>query len=128
MRDDRMIRTAPDGRKWVLQDKFLRITQNPIAPRYPHTGDTIKLRDHGLISDGEYIVEMVTEFEPGINRDEDGRDIRISLLGTGDPLLKDFNGQNILAAMRKAEGKHFKCRRHTCSGWGRKLLPFLGVK
>jgi hypothetical protein len=99
MRDDRMIRSAPDGSKWVLQDKFLRITQNPVAPRYPKTGDTIKLKGHGLIPDGEYVVELVTEFEPGINRDEDGRDIRIGLLGTGDPLLKGLNGYNIRLAM-----------------------------
>lgn len=97
--DDRMIREGPDGRKWVLQNRWLRLTSNPVAPGYPRTGDEIELKSHSLVPDGKHIVEQVTEFEPGVDRDEDGRDIRISLLGIG----KDFNGKNILAAMEKAK-------------------------
>jgi len=119
MKDDRMVRTAPDGSKWVLQDKFLRITQNPVAPRYPHTGDTIKLQGHGLIPDGEYIVEMVTEFEPGIDRDEDGRDIRISLIGQGHRYGRDLNGMNIRMAMIRATAKM-----PDRGGWARQLFKF----
>lgn len=113
--DDRMIREDPNGKKWVLQNKWLRITYNPVAPDYPETGDKIKLEGHSLIPDGEYVVEQVTEFEPGINRDADGRDIRISLLGVG----KDFNGGNILVAMGKAKKYNSKGK----SGWARIFRP-----
>lgn len=114
--DDRMIREDQNGKKWVLQDKWLRITQNPVAPGYPKTGDEIELKGHGLIPNGKYIVEIVTEFEPGVDRDADGRDIRISLLGFG----KDYNGMNILVAM--AHTKARSCWQRG-DGWAR---PFRG--
>lgn len=113
--DDRMIRTAPDGEKWVLQERWLRITQNPIAPSYPETGDEIELVNHCLIPDGEYIVETVTEFEPGISHDEDGRDIRISLLGVG----RDFNGPNIRSAMK---GQRASDQEPGKLGWAKRIF------
>lgn len=103
MMDGQIMRRAPDGELWVLQDKWLRITQNPVAPAYPKVGQTITIKGHGLIKDGSYIVKQVEEFEPGCHHDKDGRDIRISLLGVYRG--RGLHGPNILAAMEKAEGQ-----------------------
>lgn len=100
MMGKQIIRRAPDGEQWVLQDRWLRITQNPMAPLYPKTGQTITIKSHGLVKDGSYVVEQVEEFEPGFHHDEDGRDIRISLLGVYRG--RGLHGPDILAAMEKA--------------------------
>ncbi len=71
------------GQKYALQSKWSRITENPEAPDYPCTGQKIELNGHIMIPDGKYIVSMVTEFEPPFHPDGMGRDIRISLLGSG---------------------------------------------
>ncbi len=120
--DDRMIRTSPDGKKWVLQDKWLRITQNPVTDLYPKTGDTIEVLEHSIISDGSHIVESVTEFEPGICRDDDGRDIRVSILGVG----RDFHGPSVLVAMEKARGERVQAlsEEKMKDGWRRPFRKF----
>jgi hypothetical protein len=87
-----------DGKIYVVQNKWLRETDNPIAPKYPKTGDKITLKDHALVKDGTYTVSMVTEWEPPYDKDEDGRDIRISFC---EHSFRELNGVNIRKAMVK---------------------------
>jgi len=117
--DDRMIRKDNRGNDWVLQNRWLRITYNPsnLPTAYPKTGDEIELRNHNLLGNGKFVVEQVTEFEPGVCRDSEGRDIRISLLGIG----RDFNGENIVAAMVNAKGGLGDFKEGRPIPWARKL-------
>lgn len=98
---DEVIYRFKDGFWYVLQPNWLRITQNPVAPKYPKTGDTITLKGHDMLSDGEYIVQMVTEFEPPFHQDEDGRDIRIKFIGVSG----EWNGKEIRNVIVRKEGE-----------------------
>lgn len=120
--DDRMIRKDPDGKSWVLQDKWLRITHNPVTDIYPKTGDEIEVLGHRAIPNGKHIVESVTEFEPGVCRDEDGRDVRISILGSG----RDFHGPDVVTAMAKARGEraYVIAEQRRNDGWKRRVSKF----
>lgn len=85
----------------MLQNDWIRITQNPNALEYPKTGDTIELKGHQLLNDGKYIVTMVEEFEPAYHADESGRDIRLTLINSNNFSQRHtgMNGQNILRAI-----------------------------
>jgi len=98
--------------EYALNEKWLRIAQNPVAEKYPKTGEMIELKNHNLLLDGEYLVSMVEEFEPPYSKDEDGRDIRISLVSKfmegpypkARPNSEGFgalNGVNIRKAWKK---------------------------
>ena len=85
-----------DGSKFMLTTKWLRHTQNPIAPKYPKTGDVIILKkDYSffLVAGKPYTVSMVEEYEPAYTKDEDGRDIRLSFLECDHKML---NGKAII--------------------------------
>lgn len=100
-----MIITHKNGQQEALQDKWLRVTQNPVAEKYPKTGDLIQLKDHPMLAEGEYRVLMVTEFEPPYHPDEDGRDIRLTLLKTSDDSWNrriDMNGVTVRKALWKS--------------------------
>jgi len=71
------------GTNIAIQNQWLRTTQNPVASRYPKSGQFIKMSGHGFISDGWYLVVMVVEYEPAFIEDEDGRDIRLRILSGG---------------------------------------------
>lgn len=89
----------PDKSILMLQDEYLRHTQNPIAPKYPKTGDIIKLKkpySFFLQADTPYTVEMVEEYEPAHHEDDDGRDIRISLVECPH---KALNGKAVLGCL-----------------------------
>src|SRR5438270_3412528 len=76
-----LIASTDDGHRVALMTKWLRITNNPVAPKYPKTGDIVTIKsDYSLfLTKGEqWIVEEVIEYEPAYNPDEDGRDIRIT--------------------------------------------------
>lgn len=99
-------------KKHALQSKWLRLTQNPTAPKYPRTGDIITLRNYPLLPDGKYTVIMVEEFEPALHKDEDGRDIRLSLAGNGvslsgmdminrDGIAHGLNGVKVRSAIQE---------------------------
>jgi len=87
-----------NGQKVKLMGRYIRHTLNPVAPKYPKTGDRINIKghQHPLIKDGEYIVEMVEEWEPPCDADDDGRDIRIKLLSVPGG---GWDGPNIMKAM-----------------------------
>jgi hypothetical protein len=87
--------TATDGSKWMLTKAWLRHTQNPDAPKYPKTGDVVKLKKNYsffLEAGRPYTVEIVEEYEPAYHKDEDGRDIRLTFLECPH---KGLNGQAI---------------------------------
>jgi len=91
-----------NGQEFSIQDKWLRVTHNPSAPRYPLSGQIIEIKNHSILGDGKYLVLMVEEFEPPYHTDEDGRDIRISLTaGNSHKDMNGLNGFNIRRAMTK---------------------------
>lgn len=92
------LRVSTDSGDLMLYTGWLRTTLNPVAPKYPKTGDviTIKTPYSFFLSEGKHTVEIVEEFEPANNVDEDGRDIRISFVGNQHKLL---NGKQILEHM-----------------------------
>lgn len=84
-----------DKTKLMLQDEWLRHTQNPTAPKYPKTGEIIALKKNYsffLEADIPYTVEIVEEYEPAYHQDEDGRDIRLSFVECPH---KGLNGEAI---------------------------------
>jgi len=86
------------NKTFAIQTKWIRITQNPYAPKYPCSGDFITLKGHKTVPDGRYLVGMVTEFEPPLTTDEEGLDVRISL-ADGQRDWEGLNGVNIRDAM-----------------------------
>ena len=91
--------TLEDNSKVMLQDEWLRHTQNPVAPKYPKTGDVITLKkDYSffLAAGVPYTVSMVEEYEPSNFLDDDGRDIRLSFLECEH---KALNGKAILECL-----------------------------
>lgn len=91
---DELIITADNGASLVLFTDWLRTTLNPDAPKYPKTGDivTFKKPYSYFVEAGNHIVEIVEEYEPANNPDEDGRDIRISFVGNK---YRGLNGKKI---------------------------------
>jgi len=109
-----MIIRKINGKEYVLNEEWLRITENPIADKYPKTGEMIELENHNILPDAEYLVAKVEEFEPPWYKDEDGRDIRVSLFSRfmEGPYPKTrpnserfgaMNGVNIRKAIKKEE-------------------------
>ena len=98
-----------NGQEIALPLDWLRVTENPIAPRFPTVGTVIELRGHKMLSDGKYLVTEVKEYEPAYRDDGDGRDIRISVLASDKNWelfsrsrvagSKGWDGVNILEAM-----------------------------
>ena len=94
------------GKDVDIQKRWVRITQNPKSYTYPAAGDVIKLAGHRYLPNGEYLVTSVVEYEPPYTREDDGRDIRVSLLpDISNPAFRvgtqGWNGQSILKAMVK---------------------------
>lgn len=84
-----------------IMDKWIRETLNPYAPKYPRSGDFIRLKGHKLLLDGEYLVTGINEFEPPFHKDEDGRDIRVALTN-GEIEKREMNGVQIRKAMERS--------------------------
>ena len=93
------------GKDVDIQKRWVRITQNPKTYNtYPGAGDVIKLAGHRYLPNGEYLVTSVVEYEPPYTRDDDGRDIRISLFpDISNPVFRvetlGWCGEEILKAM-----------------------------
>lgn len=85
--------------RFALQTKWIRETQNPVVSGYPKPGDIITLRNHRLMSDGEYLVLSVIEWEPAYTPGHNGRDIRLSIVDDHGISYRELNGQNILDAI-----------------------------
>lgn len=90
-----------NGQEILLQDQWLRITENPKVTKYPKIGDVIEIKNHCLMPNGTYFVTFVKEYEPPYIQDLNGRDIRIDLLNKDTHRkYKTMNGKNILSTMR----------------------------
>jgi hypothetical protein len=87
--------------KYAINDKWLRITHNPVVEGYPKSGEVIKLDGHAFLNNGEYLVTDVQEFEPGYVCDSNGRDIRITLVSRNGSVMPLLDGSNILKAMKR---------------------------
>jgi len=82
----------------ALELRWLRITYNPKVDGYPRPGTVIELRGHKMLSDDEYLVTGVMEYEPGVCAPN--RDIRLDLLRKGSPTEeRGWSGENIIKAI-----------------------------
>ena len=98
-----------NGQEIALPLDWLRVTSNPIAPRFPTVGKVIELRGHKMLPDGQYLVTEVKEYESAYRSDADGRDIRISVLPASETCMSfprgrtvenlGWRGESILEAM-----------------------------
>lgn len=99
------------GVVYAYSSNWLRMTQNPQASDYPSVGDVIEVKGHPLLDDARYLVIEVMEFEPPVRHraDDNGRDIRISLIGPHHESHHDLNGRRIvqtIVAIDRAEHVH----------------------
>jgi len=100
------VKIAPDGTRIAITNKWVRVTQNPIySTEYPKAGQTVTLKGHNLMPDGEYLIVQVEEFEPAFFKDKDGRDIRFTIYPNYKGVGRGLNGENFINAMVIDENK-----------------------
>lgn len=95
-----LVATTDDGHRVALMTKWLRVTNNPTAPKYPKTGDIVTVKsDYSffLKKGEEWIVQQVIEYEPAYHKDEDGRDIRITFVGHPHQELNGVRVREVMA-------------------------------
>ena len=96
-----------NGVTFPIQNKWLRVTQNPeTIGEYPRSGDVIIIQDcpYCVLHGGEYLVVMVTKYEPPFAPDKRGEDIRISLTD-GFYSYPELNGERLLKRTKSINGQ-----------------------